>query len=132
MEKRIPNRRQLLGRCSPLILNAMLPPVPHMLISKPTAARSLTAWSRGMREFQLDDIFDTSVLGRSYEYQSMIAIHKKEIDHIAATVVGRSYMITIALSDQRVIASCTCPHTAACKHIAATILKLRQKADEEE
>ena len=107
-------------------------PMEHILTKKPTSSISVSSWARSIREFQLDDIFDTTVLGRSYEYIAAVSHLQKNRQQVVAQLPAHGYEVKLTLSQSMINGSCTCPYPAACKHIAATILKLRQLGEEEE
>lgn len=76
-----------------------------------------------LREFQLDDIFDTSVLGRAYEYADSIELVASDDVSISAEIGSSSvYTLLLAIDGSSVVGSCSCPYDGKCKHLAALML----------
>jgi uncharacterized Zn finger protein len=88
-----------------------------------TRQTSLSAWFNNLREFELDNIFETHILGRAYEYVSTIKIGETAPNKIAAVSKGvNEYQLFIEYDKAKIIGTCSCPYDGPCKHLAALIL----------
>lgn len=84
---------------------------------------SLQFWLKSVKEFQLDNMFDTNVLGRAYLYTKSIKEVKKERNNIVHHIEGTHTYQTELMHQKGVIyGSCSCPSQGNCKHLAASIL----------
>lgn len=84
---------------------------------------SLQKWLKELKEFQLDSIFDTSVLGRAFLYTESVEIIKEEENDLEFTVgTNSTYNVQLILKEHSVYGSCTCPYDGKCKHLAASLL----------
>ncbi len=76
-----------------------------------------------LREFRLDDMFETRVLGRAYEVEVNESTFIDDF-HLEATAVGSThYKVELRWVENKILANCTCPYDKNCKHVAAVILK---------
>jgi uncharacterized Zn finger protein len=84
---------------------------------------SLQNWIKELKEFQLDSMFDTNVLGRAYLYTNSLTSLATE-DNMLVYEVGKNtiYHTKLISSNGAIYGSCTCPFDGKCKHIAACIL----------
>lgn len=100
----------------------------HLL--KKTELYTLQDWLKDLKEFQLDSLFDTNVLGRAYLYTASL-----KIDDISENNInGRTgdllkYETSLSMNEQSVYGSCTCPYEGKCKHIAALLLVARKRSN---
>lgn len=89
-----------------------------------TDSISLYTWLTELQEFQLDSYFNSSILGRSYDY--ITAVSPLQIDEYHRTYKIESsssvYDVDLKKVGKLIISSCNCPYAQACKHIAAVIL----------
>jgi len=86
---------------------------------------SLQTWLDELKEFQLDSMFDTNVLGRAYLYTQTISFSKKEATRITAIIgKARRYEIHLSSMDGEIKGECSCPFEGKCKHLAALIIKM--------
>ena len=89
---------------------------------------SLKKWINELKEFQLDSIFETSVLGRSYLYVDQV----KDFDILDQMITGKvsgteEYKMTITSEKDSIWGTCTCKHDQKCKHLAALLLACIQQ-----
>ena len=92
------------------------------LLSKNDAA-SLQSWLKELKEFQLDSMFDTNILGRAYLYTESLTLLTSEENVLEYEIGGSSnYQAKIIASKGSIFGSCTCPYEGKCKHIAACLL----------
>ena len=88
-----------------------------------TSLESLTAWLKYLREFELDNFFETRVLGRGYEYVSTIEVIDKNQKQVEAVSRGRAiYQLRLELKNDVIEGECSCLYERPCKHLAALIL----------
>ena len=93
-----------------------------------TTAADLDSWLSNLKEFELDNMFETRVLGRGYEYVKGIEVEELTTTHASArSVETNEYYLNLELDHGRIMGSCTCPHNQACKHLAAFLLCLSAK-----
>ena len=85
---------------------------------------SLQNWIDHLKEFQLDSIFETNILGRAYLLMNDVSIVLKEKNEVQASFPSKNYLIKINQSENKVQGSCSCPFDGKCKHMAATLLAL--------
>lgn len=86
---------------------------------------NLTSWVQNLQEFQLDSIFETTILGRAYDYVPKVTVLNSDEDNISCQISGTTlYDINLKKVGRDIIASCNCPHDKKCKHIAAVILSM--------
>lgn len=85
---------------------------------------SLQIWLNELKEFQLDSLFDTAVLGRAYLYIESISINGDTEHHVGASVNDGKYDVSIQAENNSVLAECSCPYQGNCKHLAALLLFL--------
>ena len=86
---------------------------------------SLTNWINDLQEFQLDNIFDTAVLARAYDYISRVSKISIQEHVVTCQLDGTTlYDTKIEMVGSNINGFCNCPHDQACKHLAATILSL--------
>jgi len=83
---------------------------------------SLQKWLKELKEFQLDSMFDTNVLGRAYLYTNMVSIIKNTKNSISALVGEKNYKVRITSENHEILGECTCPYEGKCKHLAAIVL----------
>ncbi len=83
---------------------------------------SLQKWLKDLKEFQLDSMFDTNVLGRAYLYTNSFSSQKNTENSISALVNEKNYTVQIISENNKIFGECTCPYEGNCKHLAALIL----------
>ena len=88
-----------------------------------TTAPNLSSWLQKLKEFELDNIFETRILGRGYEYVNGIQNIEITDNNLTAKSRGaKVYDLLLRLNDSKIKCSCTCLHERACKHMAALLL----------
>ncbi|MEM9548716.1 MAG: SWIM zinc finger family protein [Bacteroidota bacterium] len=92
----------------------------HILVK--TDLDSLEQWLKDLKEFQLDSMFDTHILGRAYLYTNAVSIEKKDDLNIFGRVKEKDYQMQIWAKNNFVHAKCSCPYNGPCKHLAALLL----------
>lgn len=85
---------------------------------------SLQIWLKELREFQLDSMFDTQILGRAYLYTDAVSILQSSENTIHAQIDKGRYLIDLVAINKSIQGMCSCPFEGNCKHLAALILKL--------
>ncbi|MDF1696745.1 MAG: SWIM zinc finger family protein [Saprospiraceae bacterium] len=84
---------------------------------------SIQKWIKELKEFQLDSMFDTNVLGRAYLYRNKVSIRSNQPDFISAEVNGSEpYAIELKSEADHIWAGCSCKYKGKCKHVAALLL----------
>ena len=86
--------------------------------------KSLQIWLKELKEFQLDSMFETNVLGRAYLYKNSITINKNNPNSVSGIVEGKQYEVQIISDNNVVKGNCSCPFEGNCKHLAALVLVL--------
>ncbi len=85
----------------------------------------LINWLQNLQEFQLDSIFETTILGRAYDYITKVVVVSSENNVVSCQLVGTTlYDIKIEKVGDNINGHCNCPHDQKCKHMAAVILSL--------
>ena len=81
----------------------------------------VTTWLVTLREFQLDDLFATSILARAYDYVPLIQIDHQTRTLLKATV-DHKYSTYLSSENSQLVGECSCLYQGPCKHLAALIL----------
>jgi len=89
-----------------------------------TPYASCLDWIKALKEFQLDSLFDTQVLGRAYLYMKEVNIQDKEKHSIIALVGEKRYEVHIYQDGKCIYGRCSCPYEGNCKHLAAMLLSM--------
>lgn len=93
------------------------------LILAKTSFQTLVEWLFNFREFELDNLFDTSVIGRAYEYVHEIKItNRTKLSISAISDRTTTYLLHLEIIENKVLGTCSCKFEGACKHMAALIL----------
>jgi len=88
---------------------------------------SLQSWLEDIREFQLDSMFDTNILGRAFWYTDAVSIFENSEHVVKAVIKEKMYELQITSKESKVIGECSCPYDGHCKHLAALLLVLISK-----
>lgn len=95
--------------------------------------QSLSARIRSLDDGALSEIFGRTILGRAYSYKDAIEELDIQPGRITAEVYGTEpYEVEIEYRAGDVFGDCSCPYEAACKHLAALLMYLRDETDAEE
>jgi len=92
-----------------------------------TNSDSLQNWFRDLKEFQLDNMFDTQILARAYLLTEAITIEDHKDISVDANMREKPYKMKVWTKNNKVFGECTCPYDGPCKHLAALLLKLLSK-----
>ena len=86
---------------------------------------SLKEWLEDLKEFQLDSIFETNVLGRAFLYAKSVS-HSIEEDNKVESKVGSDSIYKTSIINKKglIYGTCSCPFDGKCKHLAASLLVL--------
>jgi len=77
-------------------------------------------WITDLQEFQLDDLFETHILARAYEYIAEVKLTLDNPQEIQFDV--SKYKIAIHQENGEILGSCSCPYPGPCKHLASAII----------
>jgi len=85
---------------------------------------SLQNWLGALKEFQLDSMFDTNVLGRAYLVTPSVSILESLDNKVTGQIEDGKYALEIISIDGEIHAECSCPFDGNCKHLAALLILL--------
>lgn len=89
-----------------------------------TKASNLNEWINSFKEFQLDDLFETNILARSYLLKlESFQVHESEVSANITGSNGSIYHINLKISDFYLVGECSCPYQGNCKHLGALVIK---------
>jgi hypothetical protein len=92
---------------------------------------TLSAAIQAFDDTQLNQIFGSTIVGRSYSYLEEIEVVNVYEGGAETTVWGsESYDVEIEYAEGMLLGKCSCPYGGLCKHLAAFVQHLRDSEDD--
>lgn len=88
----------------------------------PNRFENLQIWLKELKEFQLDNMFDTNVLGRAFLYTKSVSVLDTTEQSIEAQIREKNYIVKLFDKEGDIFGQCSCPFDGPCKHQAAVLL----------
>lgn len=86
----------------------------------------------GLHDGQLAEIFGRTILNRAFDYIEAIESVAIQPARVEAEVYGSEpYEVVLEYRSGDIFGDCSCPYEAACKHLAALLMHLRDNEEEE-